>query len=724
MIAKYYGRNYTLQTLRDKAFITREGVSMLGISEAAESIGFRTQGVRITFNKLAKDTKLPCILHWNQNHFVVCYGIRKVRKLPFKNTEQDYVIKIADPAIGLLNYNKKEFLQYWGNEKYSEESGSVLLIQPKPDFYELADEKDKTNATKKLPFYFQYIKPFKSQLFQLVVGMIIGSLIQLIIPFLTQSMVDVGIGTYNISFIKLILISQLILFITQLAINFIQGWIGLHMNTRISISLISDFLAKLLKLPISFFDTKNIGDIIQRIGDHGRIQSFLVGTSITTLFSFANFIIFGVILAYYNLTILVIFLIGNALYVMWILAFMRIRRQLDYRRFNQSSKNQSALYQLITGAQEIKLNTCEKQKRWQWERIQINLFRISTKGLAIGQFQQTGSVFFSQITNIIISYLSAKAAVDGTMTLGMMMSLSYIIGQLSAPIGQIIGFAQSLQDAKISLERLGEIHDKEDEEQSFSGDNISIMPENKTIKIQDLSFSYDGADRNYVLKDINLIIPENKVTAIVGESGSGKTTLMKLLLGFYQPNKGEIFLGNVPVKNINPRLFRRKSGVVMQDGFIFSDTIVNNIVIDNENIDKEHLIYSTKAANIKDFIDSLPLGFNSKIGMEGNGISQGQKQRILIARAIYKRPDYMFFDEATNSLDSNNEKTILNNLNEFYKGKTVVIIAHRLSTVQNADNIIVLNKGFIVEQGSHQELIKKGGHYYQLVKNQLDLGYE
>ena len=493
------------------------------------------------------------------------------------------------------------------------------------------------------------------------------------------------------------------------------------MNTRISIALISDFLSKLMRLPIRFFDAKNIGDIMQRIGDHGRIQSFMTSTTLSTLFSFVNFFIFAFILAYYNLTILVIFLTGNILNTAWILFFMRYRRKLDHMRFAQSSANQSNLVQLVTGMQEIKLSNCEKQQRWKWESIQVKLFKISMKGMALGQYQQAGSTFFSQTTSLLVSFLAAKAVVEGSITLGMMMAISYIIGQLSGPIGRVISFAQSMQDAKISLERLNEIHNKEDEEQVVNK-TLDYIPETRTISMENVCFSYDGAERDYVLENLSLKIPENKITAIVGASGSGKTTVIKLLLGFYPPIKGIIKVDRTSLNDINPHLWRKHTGAVMQDGFIFSDTIANNIAVGEEVIDKKRLLHAVETANIQEFIESLPLKYNSKIGMEGSGISQGQRQRLLIARAVYKNPDYLFFDEATNSLDTNNERVIMDNLVEFYKGKTVVIVAHRLSTVQHADNIIVLDKGQVVEEGTHQALTAMKGTYYTLVKNQLELG--
>lgn len=708
MIAKYYGKSYSLQTLREKAFISREGVSMLGISEAAESIGFRTSGVRITVEQLRKECPLPCILHWNQNHFVVCYKIKN---------DQFY---IADPGSQRVSYTEQEFKRCWISTKINEEdTGTALLLEPGPQFYDQEDEKQEKK--RKLPYFFRYITPYKREIVQLVLGMITASILQLILPFLTQSLVDTGIRDSNLSFITLILIAQLVIFIAKLSVDFIRSWILLHVNTRINIALISDFLAKLMRLPLHFFDTKMVGDIMQRIGDHSRIESFMTGTSINTLFSFVNFIVFGIVLAYYDWTILGLFLLGNGLYVAWVLAFMKYRRELDIKRFAQAAGEQSNLFQLITGMQEIKLNNCETQKRWQWERIQVKLFKISIKGLALSQYQQLGAVFFNQTTNILISFIAARAVVEGNMTLGMMVSLTYIVGQLSSPIEQLISFSRDLQDAKISLERLSEIHQKEDEEETI-GQKLNALPESRTLRLEEVSFSYDGADRNYVLDQINLTIEQHKVTAIVGTSGSGKTTLIKLLLGFYTPNKGCVKVGDLPLQNINPHLWRSKTGSVMQDGFIFSDTIANNIAAGQEVIDKARLLHAVKVANIRDFIDSLPLGYNTQIGMEGNGVSQGQRQRILIARAVYKNPEFIFLDEATNALDANNEKEIMEQMHTFYQGKTVIVVAHRLSTVRDADKIVVLDKGKIAEEGTHAALIAKQGMYYKLVKNQLELG--
>ncbi len=593
------------------------------------------------------------------------------------------------------------------------------MLHPGVDFQDIEDEKP--NTKRDLMFYVRYLLPYKGQFAQLILGMLVGSALQMVFPFLTQSLVDVGIQGRNLSFITLILITQLMLFISQLAVDFIRSWIMLHVNTRIDVSLISDFLLKLTRLPLRYFDTKKTGDIMQRIGDHGRIKNFLMGSSVNIVFSVFNFIVFASILGYYNWVILGIFLIGNTLYVAWILSFMRFRRILDIKRFNQSANEQNKIIQLIQGMQELKLNNCEKQKRWEWERIQVKLFKINLKGLAIGQIQQVGTVFFTQTTNIIISFIAAKSVVDGQMTLGMMMALTYIIGQVSAPIGEFIGFAQSYQDAKISLERLNEVHRKQDEEYHIES-KLRRLPDDHSIYIDNVKFSYSGANRDYALGGVTLKIPSHKVTAIVGASGSGKTTLVKLLQGFYEANSGSIKVGNTPLRFINPHLWRSKTGSVMQESFIFSDTIAKNIAVSTDEVDEKRLRYAVKIANIEDFIHSLPMGYDTKIGREGTGVSQGQRQRILIARAVYKNPEYIFLDEATNSLDATNEKIILDNLHHFFQGKTVLIVAHRLSTVFNADNIVVMEKGKIVEQGTHDELTRKRGAYYNLVRNQLELG--
>lgn len=705
MIAKYYGRHYTIESLRQKCHISREGVSMLGISNAAEDIGFKTIGVHISYAQFKEEVPFPCIVHWRQNHFIVVYKIKK-----------DTVF-VADPASGLIKYTKKEFLDGWISRKEDSDEGIALLFEPQPEFYSVDGEKpDKA----KFSFILQYLKPYKKLVLQLFLGMLIGTMLQLIFPFFTQSIVDYGIGNNNINFITLILIAQITLYAAQTAVEFIRSWILLHISTRINISIISDFLIKLMRLPIGFFDTKMIGDLMQRIGDHQRIQAFLTSSTLNIIFSFISLIVFAFVLAFYSVKLLVVFFIGSALYVLWVMIFLKYRRELDYKRFTQSSAERSNLIQMITGMQEIKLNNCEKQKRWEWENIQAKLFKVSISGLRLSQCQQSGAVFINETKNILISFISAYAVINGDMSLGMMMAVQTIVGQLNSPVIQMINFIQSAQDAKISLERLGEIHNRENESEDGDG-KTSIFPEDKSIFIENLSFHYDTLS-DAVINDVSLNIPEGKVTAIVGMSGSGKTTLVKLLLGFYSPTRGNVRIGGINLSNIKPQAWRAKCGTVMQDGFIFSESIAKNIAIGKDHIDEQRLLHAAKIANIQDMIENLPLGYNTKIGQEGNGISQGQKQRILIARAVYKNPDYIFLDEATNSLDANNERVIMDNLQEFFKGRTVIVVAHRLSTVKNADQIVVLNHGKITETGTHDELTAKKGEYYTLVKNQLELG--
>ena len=704
MIAKYYGKTYSIQTLRDKCFITREGVSLLGISDAAESIGLRSKGIRITFEQLKADVPKPCIIHWNQKHFIIVYRITNKK------------VYVADPAHGLLKYTHDEFIKSWiqdGGDK-----GLCLLLEKAPDFHLVDDELVDKSGFK---FLFSFINPYKKYIFQLVIGLLLGSLVLLLFPFLTQQIVDYGINNQNIGFIYLVLIAQLILFLGRASVDFIRGWILLHISTRVNISLISDFLIKLMKLPIGFFDTKKIGDLLQRISDHTRIESFLTTSTLSILFSFVNLIVFGIVLGFYSLKILAVFLIGSLFYFIWVYLFMKKRRDLDYKRFSQLADNQGTLIQLISGMQEIKLNNCEKQKRWDWENIQAKLFRVNVKGLSLNQNQRAGATILNESKNIFITFIAASAVISGSMSLGMMLAVIFMIGQLNSPLEQLIVFLNKSQDAKISLERLAEIHKKEDED-SKAIEKISFIPEDKSIYIDRLSFQYEGPHSETVLNDINLSIPAKKVTAIVGTSGSGKTTLLKLILGFYPPIRGEIKVGDINLQSLNEKVWRNKCGTVMQDGFIFSDSIAQNVAISDERIDQKRFYNAIKLANIQQFVQNLPLGYNTKIGADGHGLSQGQKQRILIARAVYKNPDFLFFDEATNALDANNEKIIMNNLEEFMKGKTVMIIAHRLSTVKNADQIIVLEKGKIIEIGNHAELAERRSTYYDLVKNQLELG--
>ncbi|TRX00371.1 peptidase domain-containing ABC transporter [Flavobacterium gawalongense] len=717
IIAKYYGKIINTQELRDYSETTRAGSNLMFLSDAAERIGFRTLGVKLNLEKL-EEVPLPCILHWNKIHYVVLYEIKKGKHY------------ISDPALGLIDYNKEEFLKFWIGNNASEtiEEGIAMLLEPTPKFFQSEfDKEDK----KRLGFglLFQYVLRYKSFLIQLSIGLTIGSLLQFITPFLMQSIVDVGIQNHNLHFVYLILFAQLSIFVGSTFLELIRSWILLHLSTRISISLISDFFIKLMNLPISFFDVRMTGDIMQRINDHHRIERILTTSSLNVLFSLINMVIMGSVLAYYNLQIFVVFFIGSFLYFLWIVLFLKRREALDYKRFSEVSQEQSKVIELINGMQEIKLHNAEKQMRWGWEYIQARLFKVSMKGLVLEQTQGTGSSIINQLKNIFIVFLSAKLVIDGEITLGMMMAIGSIVGSLNGPIGQLIGFAHELQDAKISLARLSEIHEKEDETQQDIHQSHDF-PMNCDIVINELSFRYIGSDVS-VLENLNLTIPAHKVTAIVGTSGSGKTTLMKLLLKFYEPNIGEINL--VPtlnnkkklrtdLKNIAQRTWRSNIGAVMQEGFIFNDTIANNIAIGVDSIDKKRLIYAADVANIKEYISGLPLGYNTKIGMEGVGMSTGQKQRLLIARAVYKNPEMLFFDEATSALDANNEKVIMEKLDAFFKNKTVVVIAHRLSTVMNADQIVVLEKGKIIEIGNHQELVKQKGSYYELVRNQLQLG--
>ncbi len=728
IIARNYGKTLNIQTLREFSETTREGSNLLTLSEAAEQIGFRTLGVKLSLEKLL-EAPLPCILHWNKNHYVVLYKIKSHNVLKSKgknfrpSTLKPSTFYISDPAFGLLEYSKEEFLKSWigNNADENTEEGIALLLEPTPKFYSQSSSIDlKEEKTLGFKYLSKYLFRYKSFIIQLAIGLLAGSILQLVFPFLTQSIVDVGIQNQNMHFIWLVLIAQLFLFFGKTALEFIRSWILLHLSTRINISLISDFFIKLMNLPISFFDVRMTGDIMQRINDHSRIERILTTSSLSVLFSVVNMVIMGCVLAYYNLQIFGIFFLGSLLYFGWIVLFLKRREKLDYKRFSEVSQEQSKVIELINGMQEIKLHNAEKQKRWGWEYVQARLFKVSMQGLILEQTQSIGSNFINELKNIFIVFLSAKLVIDGEITLGMMMAISSIVGNLNAPVMQLIGFVRELQDAKISLARLGEIHDKEDESQT-ENESIKDIPEKADIVLKDVSFRYTGSD-TFVLDKLNLTIPKNKVTAIVGVSGSGKTTLMKMLLKFYEPVEGTISYDTIDLKNISQKSWRNHIGSVMQEGYIFNDTIANNIAVGVDVIDKKRLQYATDVANIKSYTNSLPLGYNTKIGMEGMGMSTGQKQRLLIARAVYKNPEMLFFDEATSALDANNEKEIMEKLDVFFKEKTVVVIAHRLSTVMNADQIVVLDKGRIIEQGSHKELVALKGNYYELVKNQLQLG--
>jgi ATP-binding cassette, subfamily B, bacterial len=766
MIGKHYGRNFSIEKLRELTQIGKEGVNILGISEAAEKIGFRTQALQLSLNDLKENIKLPCILHWSQNHFVVLYKIKK------------NAFYISDPGKSLLKYTEEEFVRGWVSsvaqhahsispeekaspilpegERNLEDrkedqkvfvsiaqsntlsstflppsgeiegalgTGIALSLEPTPLFYNNQYDEDYTEEKRKgFRSIVSYLFPYKKLIVQLMLGLLLGSLLQLILPFLTQSVIDKGVNTGNLPFVYVVLFAQLALFVGRLSVDFIRSWILYHISSRINISILTDFLIKLMKLPVSYFDSKKTGDIMQRMNDHSRIQNFLTGTSLSTLFSLFNLVIFSVVLAMYNTGIFAVFAGASVLYILWIFIFLKKRKTLDYKQFDIASAEQSKTMEVVQGMQEIKLHGCEKPKRWQWERLQARTFRLGMKGLALNQWQQTGAFFINEGKNIFITFLAAKAVInhEGGMTLGGMLAIQYIIGQLNGPIEQMISFVQSWQLAKISLDRLNEIHSLTDEEPS---DKLlsTTLPTDKTIELTNVSFTYPGAGNEAVLKNIELIIPNGKTTAIVGTSGSGKTTLLKLLLKFYAPQKGNVKVGGNDIENLSHKTWRKAIGVVMQESFIFNDSIAANIAVDGESINTTRLKQAAITANILEFVESLPLGFNTKIGAEGVGVSAGQKQRILIARAVYKNPDYIFFDEATNSLDANNETVIMKNLAEFFHNRTVIVVAHRLSTVKNADQIVVLNKGMITEAGTHAELIALKGEYFTLVRNQLEL---
>ena len=711
MVCKHFGREVSLRTLSKLCVATSEGVSMLGVNEAANKLGLRTMCARTDFDTLSKAT-LPCVLHWNQNHFVVLYKVRKGR-----------IFYVADPGKGLVKYNLEEFGKHWvSTASQGEEKGIAMFLEPTLEFYShKVDNEEEDGSPRSFQFLFGYIKQYRKYFGQIVLGLLVGSLLQLILPFLTQSIVDVGIKNQNIGFIWLILLGQLMLTISRTAIDFIRRWLLLHISLRINISLVSDFFIKLLKLPMSFFDTKLMGDLMQRMGDHSRVNTFLTQQTLSIVFSLFTFVVFSIVLLSYNWLVFAIFMLGSLLYGGWLALFLRRRKVLDYELFEQQAINNNKTYEFITSMQEIKLQDCEQRRRWEWEDVQADLFNVQMKSLKLQQTQEAGSIFINELKNIVITVVAATAVIHGQLTLGMMLAVQYIIGQLNSPVEQLMSFFYSVQDVKISLERINEIH-RMDDENGKQGLETSVKEEDKGIDLENVNFKYDPHALKTIIDNVSLTIPKGKVTAIVGASGSGKTTLIKLMLGYYPVLGGQINIGGADVNMLNKKWWRRQCGVVMQDGVIFSESIARNIAVDDKEIDKQRLQTAAEIACIHDYVMGLPLKYNTKIGRDGVGLSQGQKQRILIARAVYKNPDYIFLDEATNSLDANNERMIVEHLDEFYKGKTVIIVAHRLSTVKNADQIVVLDKGKVVETGNHETLTAKRGAYYNLVKNQLELG--
>ena len=711
MICKYFGRDYTLSALSKHCFATTEGVSLLGISEAADTLGLHTLSARATVDELAENP-LPAILHWNQNHFVVLYKVKKGRKF-----------YISDPAKGRITYGYDEFIAHWASTlSYGRPAGIVMFFEMTPAFFEFKmDGMTDASERRSFRFLFGYIKKYRKYFLQIVIGLILGSGMQLVLPFLTQAIVDEGIKGKDLNIIWLILLGQLMLTASRTTIDFYRRWILLRIGMNINISLLSDFFVKLLKLPMSFFDTKLMGDLMQRMSDHSRVNNFLTQNCLNVTFSMLTFVVFSVVLFMYSKFVFCIFLLGSLGYGCWLLSFLRRRKVIDYELFEQQSTNNNRTYEFITSMQEIKLQDCERRKCKEWETVQHDLFRVQQKSLKLQQTQEAGSICINEIKNMVITVVAAASVIHGDITLGMMLAIQYIIGQLNSPVEQLMQFFYSLQDVKISLERINEIHLMKDEN-GKEGLKKQVEDASEGITLRHVDFKYDPHAMYKTLDDINIHIPHGKVTAIVGASGSGKTTLIRLMLGYYPVSGGKLTIGGTDVNKLNKKWWRRQCGVVMQEGAIFSESIARNIAVDDNDVNQEQLYQAADLACIKDDIFYLPLRFNTKIGRDGMGLSQGQKQRILIARAIYKNPDYLFLDEATNSLDASNEYDIVTNLEKFYAGKTVVIVAHRLSTVRNADQIIVLKHGQVVEIGNHESLTAKRGTYYKLVRNQLELG--
>ncbi|MBP3639350.1 MAG: peptidase domain-containing ABC transporter [Muribaculaceae bacterium] len=706
MVCRHYGADADIDDIEKLCPSNREGVSLLALSETAEELGLENESAKLTPEQLAL-VPVPCILHWNQNHFVV---LRKVSK----NGRYFYV---SDPGKGRIRYDAGEFARHWAAD--ADGRGIAMVLQPTEAFYARRDKVLRQKRT--LRFIMGYVARYRRHFAQIMLGMLVGSLLQLVLPFMTQAIVDVGIRRQDIGIIWLILLGELMIVLGRAASDFIRRRLLLHISMRVNISLVSDFFIKLLKLPMSYFDRKLTGDLMQRIADHSRVQTFLTSQLLTVSFSLLNFIVLGVVLALYDGLIFGVFLAGSAVYGAWIAMFLRRRKVLDYELFEKQSVNQNKTFQFLTSMQEIKLQDCERRRRWEWEDTQADLFAVQMKILKLTQSEEAGAVFVNEVKNILITVLAATAVISGQLTLGAMLAVQYIIGQLNSPVEQLMSFIYSLQDVKISLERINEVHLGREEEED-ADKKAAVIRGDKTIRVEGLCFKYDPHALRHTLRNVGLTIPQGRVTAIVGASGSGKSTLIKLLLGYYKPAEGSIRVGDDSLDSYSLKWWRRQCGVVMQDGVIFSESIARNIAVDDREIDTERLHRAAEIACIHDFVMGLPLQYETKIGAEGNGISQGQRQRILIARAVYRNPDFIFLDEATNSLDAGNERRIVENLAKFYQGRTVVVVAHRLSTVRDADNIVVLDGGQVVESGTHKDLIDRQGEYYRLVKNQLELG--
>ena len=698
MMCSFYGKNISQQRVRNLAPVSRDGVSLLALSEAAIELGFDAKNYKLDFEDLLSEINVPFVAHLVTNHFVIVHKIEKGN------------VFIADPEKGLIKITKKEFKKLWCNEGTN--CGIILNLEPTDKFH----DKEYNDDQKYFKMIYSKIIIYKKLLFFLFLGMLLGSVFQLILPVLTQTLVDKGINPKNLDIVKLVILGQLVLIFSRNTVELVRSRLIMHIGNKLNLRLIYEFLVKLVSLPISFFEKKIISDILQRIGDNYRIENFVTYYFLSIIFVVINFLLFGTILIFYNFNIFLIFIIASILYFLWILSFLKKRKALDTEKFIVRSENQNMVIQLIRGIQDIKLNNAGEIKINEWAKTQTSLYNLNIKSLTINQYQQAGAIIINELKNLLITYLAAAYVISGEITLGMMFAIQYLIGQLSLPIEQFVSFLHSAQDAKISLERLSEINSIESEK---SGEK-KLSFGNKGITVSNLSFQYGNKYTDYVLKNINAKIPLGSKTAIVGESGSGKTTFIKMLLGIYKPVEGNIFIGNDNIDDLEINYWRSACGVVMQDGYIFQDTIENNITLGDDKIDYKKLNEAVRLSNINELVDSLPLKLKTKIGNEGNGLSEGQKQRLLIARAFYKQPEILFLDEATNSLDSRNEISIMNFIETVFRGKTLIIAAHRLSTIKNADLILVLNKGLLVEQGTHLDLVNSKGYYYKLFNNQLN----